>query len=295
MAQVTNNTLNKSCDEIRHEIDRTRDRIDRKLDTIESRLTAREIGFDAWSAVREGGMTAANKAWRGMQDHPMPATMIAAGIGWLLYESGSGRRSSEAASGAASSVRESAGRAKDRLADAGGRISEAASSTADRVSERASEAVSAVRENVSQIAASTKEHAAEITDAVKEQAYRMKETTRARAQQAREGFWQLLEEQPLAMGAAFIVAGIAAGLAIPTSRREDQLMGATRDRFLDSAKETGRGALEKGRHVAEVAVDVAKQAAEKAQLDPATVAAKVRQVGQETKQAVTEEVSHTKI
>ena len=55
--------------------------------------------------------------------------------------------------------------------------------------------------------------------------------------------------------------GLAAGLAIPETRRERELMGDVRDKLVSNAKEKAEEAKEKLQHVAERTVDQAKAAA----------------------------------
>ena len=53
------------------------------------------------------------------------------------------------------------------------------------------------------------------------------------------------------VGAAVLAVGVVTGLLIPSTEKEDELMGETRDHLLDEAKEAGQQALDKGKHVAE--------------------------------------------
>jgi ElaB/YqjD/DUF883 family membrane-anchored ribosome-binding protein len=288
MAQLKNE-LGGRCAQIRHEIDRTRLGIDRKLDALEARLTPREMAFDAWTVLRDGSVAGASKVWRAAQEHPLPATMIAAGIGWLIAESQSGGSRGRAVSEAASGASRVAGRIQDRVAGTAERFGEAASATAAQVGEKFSDTAASVRDQASHL----REQAAQIADSARERAAHLAEQTRERGRQASDSFWRFVDDQPLAVGLAVLAAGVAAGLAIPATRREDELMGDTRDQLLDQAQQAGREALEKGKRVAEKAVDAAKTAAERAELDPAHLADKVREVGQEAKQAASEEASHT--
>lgn len=66
---------------------------------------------------------------------------------------------------------------------------------------------------------------------------------------------------PLAIGAAAVAIGVAAGLAIPQTRQEQELMGEARDRLVDRAKDVASEAKEKLQAVAERTIDQAKTAA----------------------------------
>src|SRR6202521_175053 len=77
----------------------------------------------------------------------------------------------------------------------------------------------------------------------------------------RRGLAGAIEEAPLAGGVAARAIGLLAGVALPATRREDELLGDSRDDLLDTAREAGRDALEKGKEVALSAVERAKELA----------------------------------
>lgn len=194
------------------------------------------------------------------------------------YEAGEGRLSKarHAVGGAAHS-------AKDAVSDAASSAKGAVAGAAHTVKDTVSDAAHTVRD-----AASGARHK------VSSAADRARYEARMKSRQARTGFWQQMESNPLAIGAATLALGVIAGLSIPSTRKEDELMGETRDRVLDEVKERGQEVLEKGKQVANVAVDTVKQAAQDQGLTPDSVvgsmADKVRTVGREAKNAVKEEV-----
>lgn len=195
------------------------------------------------------------------------------------YESGGEGRLSKA--------RHAVGGAAHSAKDA---VSDAASSAKDAVSG----AAHTVKDTVSDAAHSVRDAASGARYKVSSAADRARYEARIKARQARTGFWQQMESNPLVMGAATLALGLIAGLSIPSTRKEDELMGETRDRVLDEVKERGQEVLEKGKQVANVAVDTVKQVAQDQGLTPDSVvgnmAEKVRTVGREAKNAVKEEV-----
>ena len=66
-------------------------------------------------------------------------------------------------------------------------------------------------------------------------------------------------------------------------------MGETRDRLFDEVKDAGREALDKGKQVANAAVETIKQEAENSDLTAAGLAEKVRTVAKEATNTVKEE------
>ncbi len=76
---------------------------------------------------------------------------------------------------------------------------------------------------------------------------------------AQEQYEYYMDENPLAVGAVALALGAAVGLAIPSTRVENQWMGETRDNLVQQARETANDAVEK---VQEVAGQVAEQVTE---------------------------------
>ncbi|MDQ3061795.1 MAG: hypothetical protein M3R14_02880, partial [Acidobacteriota bacterium] len=76
---------------------------------------------------------------------------------------------------------------------------------------------------------------------------------------AQEQYEYYMDENPLAVGAVALALGAAVGLAIPSTRVENQWMGETRDNLVQQARETANDAVEK---VQEVAGQVAGQVTE---------------------------------
>jgi hypothetical protein len=58
-----------------------------------------------------------------------------------------------------------------------------------------------------------------------------------------QGRWQIVEANPLAAGALGLVLGGIAGLIIPETEKEHQLMGETRDRLMNEARMAGSQAM----------------------------------------------------
>jgi ElaB/YqjD/DUF883 family membrane-anchored ribosome-binding protein len=198
-------------------------------------------------------------------------------------------RFSSALHGAKDTVSGAAGTAKDAVTGAASTarhtVSDAASTAKDAVvgaASTAKEAVTGARERVVDATGAARERASELS-------WQARERARYQARQAQMGFWQSMEERPLAIGAAALALGVVAGLLVPSTRKEDELMGETRDRLMERAKEVGGEALEKGKQVASVAVDTFKEEAERQDLTPEKLAEKVRNLATEATNKVKEE------
>jgi len=303
--------------QIQADIDRTRANMDRTFDAIESKLTPGQLLQEAWGIFKGGSGAGASKALRIAKAHPLPAAVIGLGVGWLLLDSsrqtqstgdrrydgreerfrGAGSRYGYAGDpdypGTRDAWREGEeegklGAAVGAVRDAAGSAKDFAVHTKDKVSDLASQA----GDKLGEVTGKVKEQAADLTDRVKEQASELGDRVHEGTRRVRLGFWQLMEERPLMVGAATLAVGLLAGLAIPRTDTEDELMGETRDQLLDSAKETGREVLEKGRQVANAAVDAVKQAAEEQDLTVEGLTEKVKTVASQAKEAVQTEAKN---
>ena len=106
-----------------------------------------------------------------------------------------------------------------------------------------------------QITERAKERVGELGVGVRQRARDLGYTAKYRGRQARGGIQRLVEENPLAVAAGVVVLGLAAGLLVPESEREQRLMGPTRDDLVSRAQETARrvkdAAVEAGQELKE--------------------------------------------
>jgi ElaB/YqjD/DUF883 family membrane-anchored ribosome-binding protein len=92
---------------------------------------------------------------------------------------------------------------------------------------------------------------------------------------------RFFKDKPLAVAAAAAALGVLAGLLLPGTRREDELLGERRDGLLDSARQAGRDALEQSRQAARGAGRRVRESLREQQLAPDQLAGKVRQVARD--------------
>jgi ElaB/YqjD/DUF883 family membrane-anchored ribosome-binding protein len=205
-------------------------------------------------------------------------------------------RVAEAAQSARETVSQTVHDARDTVAGAAHSaketVAEATHAAREKVSdvaETAREIASSVAETAREKASAVAESARETLETVEERAALLRERAHVRVKDAKIGFWQTLDEQPLVVGAAAIAIGLVAGLLIPGTSRESEMLGEKRDEVLRRAQEKGREVLEKGKHVAQAAVETFKTEAEQQGLTPAAIAEKVRTVGRDTVEQVRQE------
>ena len=131
-------------------------------------------------------------------------------------------------------------------------VSDKVENVKSKVSDTATRAKEAVVGTTSRAGDSVSEAASRVGDATPDRG-EVKQTTRRVAGIAREN------PLGLAIGAAAI--GFLAGLAIPSTRIEDEKLGPVADQVKDRVRETGQEALDRGRQVAQEVASTATETA----------------------------------
>jgi ElaB/YqjD/DUF883 family membrane-anchored ribosome-binding protein len=145
---------------------------------------------------------------------------------------------SERISDVAHSVTDSFGSAKARIEE-----------TAQRMKEKAGEVSGDVSEKLS----ATREH-------LNKSSHDASDTLHEQTRKAQSGLNYMLREQPLALAAIGIALGAALGAVLPSTERENQLMGQASDTLTDKVKQTASEGYEKVAQEAKAVVNDVKSA-----------------------------------
>ncbi|MDF3017970.1 MAG: hypothetical protein K0R44_3195 [Thermomicrobiales bacterium] len=128
---------------------------------------------------------------------------------------------------------------------------------------QAQERVGQVQEKAGQVAGQAGQVVGQAGQVVGQVPHQMRERAGQMQQQA-QGFWHMLETNPVAVGALGTVLGGVAGLLIPETEKENQLMGETRDRVVGSVQEMAGETVAKAQIVAQEAGKSAMEAGQAA-------------------------------
>ncbi len=283
MADKTELTNGNDVARLRADIEQTRAAMGDTLNAIQDRLSPERLKAQAKESIREATIgrvekmarKAGDKAGdtgRGLmevaRDNPVPLALIGIGAGWLLYNAkkrskrdshydrtaigyesaytGEGAYTAAHDRGIAARAEEAAHKVTEKVSQVGEAVKAKAGETAHHVSDMAANVTHRV-ETIAGSAAHT----------VSEHAHRVEDTAESAAMKARDKY----EETPWVGAAVAIALGAAAGLAIPGTRREQDLLGKKRDELLSRAKEIGREKLQAVRRVAEGVVEETREAA----------------------------------
>jgi ElaB/YqjD/DUF883 family membrane-anchored ribosome-binding protein len=163
-------------------------------------------------------------------------------------------------------------------------VSDKVENVKSKVSDTATRAKEAVVGTTSRAGDSVSEAASRVGDATPDRG-EVKHKTRQAAGLAREN--------PLGLAIGAAALGFLAGLAIPSTRVEDEKLGPVADQVKDRVKETGQEALDRGRQVAqEVASTATETARSSAQEHGQDLAHSAKQNAQDVKSEARQSVTN---
>jgi ElaB/YqjD/DUF883 family membrane-anchored ribosome-binding protein len=264
--------------EIEREIEHTRAKMTRDIDELTERLRPANLARETVETVRhEARRTRANLADL-VRENSLAVAAVGLGATWWFVQRERGgpvsgdRMSRYAYTGperwGGEYERRGGGGVRQRIGETVHGAREAVSSAASGVAERAS----SVKERAGEAAGRVQERAQEIGSSVRERASEIGVRARERGRRAQTGVERTLEENPLLLMAGAAVLGLTIGLLLPSTQREDELLGPARDRLADRAGET----IDRAK---EAATDAAREVKD-------TVRNEIRERGPELKSVV---------
>jgi ElaB/YqjD/DUF883 family membrane-anchored ribosome-binding protein len=196
-----------------------------------------------------------------IRENPIPVVLVGLGLGWMILNASTRTKRMEAGSqydnyqrrgGARSMYDEQQGDGSSMYYDdqRGRDYDQQQSGTLDRARNKASDVVDTVKQKTTQLADETQRKASEMGERVADQ-------TRMQTRRVERAF----QDNPLVIGAAALALGLAAGLAIPSTETEDELVGETRDELVDKMRDVAEDTKSKVQQVAERVMDQAESTA----------------------------------
>lgn len=120
--------------------------------------------------------------------------------------------------------------------------------------EAAGQAVEQAQQVAGQVVGQAQQIAGQVTG-------RAQEAAGQAGYQAKGAFWQMVEANPLAVGALGAVVGGVAALLVPETEQENRLLGEARDRVVERVQQAAGEAVDKVEQVATEVGDEARRAA----------------------------------
>jgi len=238
-----------------------------------------------------------------IRQNPIPAALTGIGLGWLWmnrrsspsnrrgqsfdrygysssgpsYQGGGSYRAYDYGGGGSQDqgrvgqvvdrAQDMAGQARYTASSAVGQARDTAGNAVSQVADTAGNAVSQVADTAANVASQAQDTAGRVVDQVQETAEQAYYRAQYQAQRLEDRFQQSLRTNPLGVGAVALALGAAAGLALPETQRENQLLGETRDRLVERATDVAQGTMEKVQQVAGQVTQEAQSTAKEAARD----------------------------
>ncbi len=240
MSDQFNTDAEKDPDELEREVDQQRAYIAETLQALEQKFSPGQIFDQIIGYTRSNGGDFSQNLVNTVKNNPVPTLLTATGIAWMML--GQNRPT----------------RARDSSyipANASYGVDPAYQSSGDGKTAALKERAGHLREGASESMAKAKQKMHHLGSS----ASSARETMRQRAAQANEGFDHMLKEQPLALAAIGIALGALIGAAVPHTRKEDELLGESRDKVAQQAKEKAQEGYEKAEDLGSRLAEDAKQ------------------------------------
>lgn len=203
--------------ELEREADEIRADMDRTLDALERKFSPAQLLDRSLGYLREHGAELTHNVGDTVKHNPIPVLMVTAGVAWLITSSMSSRKQTDSETYADPRYDES-GSLKSKIRDR-------ASAARERV--RSSRTVN-----------------------------RVSNAIHTQTEHAQERVHNLVEEQPLVLGALAVAVGAIIGAALPSTQYENRTVGQVRDRTLAKAKQMGERQYDNLRSKLETREDV---------------------------------------
>jgi ElaB/YqjD/DUF883 family membrane-anchored ribosome-binding protein len=273
--------------DVLHRIEETRERMGDTISRIGDRVnpdrvkrelkeTIKGKARDTMRGIEHEAKDTGRGIWHTIKENPIPAGMVGIGLAWLIANKGDheehrtrfeGRPHGDPAFGYPTGGRavpyppEHYGQSAGGAAREGESVRERAGEAAENIRESADDAMDAVRDKASHVADRASDAFHDAQDRVEDMAHQAGH----RARRVERRVEHMVEDNPLAAGMVAAALGFAAGLVIPETQREHEVMGHTRDKLIDRARHVVHEAKDTARDVArETAGATAKKAVDEA-------------------------------
>jgi ElaB/YqjD/DUF883 family membrane-anchored ribosome-binding protein len=273
----------KTPEEIEREIEQTRNRLSRDIDELGNKLSPQNLKEEAKSAIKDAAQGAVSNVGEQarrtgsrlvevIRENPLPVIAVGAGVTWLLTQ----RSRSEVS-----------GNRMARYAYTGHERRQGESwQSGSGMRGRVESTVSGVKDSVSEATSSVAERAGEFKERAGERIGELGGEARRQTRRIKTNLQHATEENPLALAIGAAVVGLALGMLLPGTQREDELMGPARDQLVDRAERTAE-------RVKDAAAEAGRELKETVRTEIEEHKPEVKQVVQEASQTVKDQVKES--
>lgn len=260
--------MTRTSADVEREVEATRGQIDQTVEALKEKMQPRELFNEASRFMGAASDRTFTMMMQRAKQNPIPLALMGLGLAWMVV--GGRRRRNDQARWTGSGDYDSyeAYDAYDGLQESGGgrrlkRRIEGAVDAAKDAFEGAKDKISDAVDHAKDGLADARTHAAEGAESAKGRVSALAQSAQDRAgrlsRQAQSRYHDVLETEPLVIGAIGLAVGAAMGAALPSSSVERRYMGPTRDKVVERGKEMAQKSLGDVKHAAQRAYGQVKE------------------------------------
>ena len=242
-----------STEQLEREAEMSRQQLLGTVEELRARLTPRQMVNQVLDYVGDGdGAEFARNFKNQVVANPLPATLMSAGLAWLMLAGKRPARADYTADAAHRRMHDVRDEASDMVAgasEAGQSIAEGAGTATVSVKNAAASTLGAATEAYESIASRATKSATAAADTARNLGQNARATTRS--------VTDFCRDQPLVLAGLGIAIGAALGALLPGTEAEDSLMGEAADEVKDEMQQTATETYDKAAAVATSAIDAA--------------------------------------
>lgn len=261
--------------------DAAREAVDHAID--EAKVAVRELGVQTKAAIRdatigkvermanstsETSKRTGSTVMQTIKQNPGPAALTALGASWLFLNGRSSATHSATSqssptstgstmSGMGDSVQSGVGQAQDAASNAAQHVQDGVGAATDQVAQTATDVAGGVVQGAEAVGSGVAHGATSVASGVQNTVT----SAGSQAKQMPGRLRHMVEENPVRLGIVAAALGSVAALAVPETRRENQMLGEARDTMVGHAQSAAQSTLNQVQQVAgEVGDTVEKEA-----------------------------------
>lgn len=280
----------KSTLELERDAERVRESIADTAEHLRDKMSPGQLMDEVVTYFKDGDASQlVDNLKHQVRDNPLALAFIGGGLAWLMMGTGTGssrpsgnaslhrpasgpRPTTGVASSAGTRTIASTGQSGPSTSSLSGDdhkgIGQKAGDAASKATSAASDAMSKVGDTAERALHGASDRMHDATDSVAETAARLRESGGELAGRARSTFLDALEREPLVIGALGVAVGAAIGALLPSTRVEQDYMGAASASVRHQADDMVKDGIDKAKHVAEDVYSAARDEADKQDLLP---------------------------
>ena len=177
--------------------------------------------------------------------NPIPAALVGVGLVWMIMNARSSpsRRSNGIRVGGGGAMNDSQIGVVERGQQVASRALHRAQDVTTQAAGKVRDAAGAAGDAVGAFAHDAKDTVVELAHRTQDTVGTLATQTAQTAHKVEQRFETTLHDNPIAIGAMAFALGTAVGLALPSSQREDALMGQVRDQLFEKAEHAAHDAV----------------------------------------------------